>query len=66
MKYKIEVKKENENFQKFYEGNQKQYLINNLNPNINYEIRICSIYDNIIGAWSKIQKFKTKGFDSNI
>ena len=66
MKYKIEVKKENENFQKIYEGNQKQYLINNLNPNINYEIRICSIYDNIIGSWSKIQKFKTKGFDSNI
>lgn len=64
IKYKIEIKKEN--FQKIYEVNQKQYLIQDLKPNLNYEIRICSTYDNISGTWSKIQKIKTKAFESNI
>ena len=66
IKYKIEIKKENEKFEKIYEGNQKQYLINNLTANTNYEIRICSIYGDKSGTWSKIQKIKTPIFESNI
>ena len=40
------------------------YIINNLNSNTNYEIRICSIYDNINSIWSEIKKVKTNKFDS--
>ena len=41
------------------------YLINNLDSNTNYEIRICSVYNDINSIWSKIKKVKTK-FDSLI
>ena len=34
--------------------------------NTNYEIRICSIYKDLEGEWTKIQKVKTLDFDSNI
>ena len=39
----IEIRKENENYQKVYEGNKNQYLINNLTSGTNYDIRICLI-----------------------
>ena len=41
------------------------YLINNLDIYTNYEIRICSIYNDINSIWSEIKKVKTK-FDSLI
>ena len=42
------------------------YLINNLDSNTNYEIRICSIYNDINSIWSEIKKVKTNEFDSLI
>ena len=42
------------------------YLINNLSSNTNYEIRICSVYNNINSIWSEIKKVKTNEFDSLI
>ena len=67
IKYIIEIKKENEKFNKIYEGNNKNCLLNNLSINTNYEFRICSFYNNSYGNWSEIQKVKTKfNVDSNI
>ena len=66
IKYKVEIKKENEKFIKVYEGNNNNFLIDNLNKNTNYEIRICSIYNDIISNYSKIYKIKTKDLDSII
>ena len=63
IKYRIEMKKENEEFEKIYEGNNNNYSINNLSNNTNYEFRICSLLDNIMGEWSEIKKFKTIDFD---
>ena len=42
IKYKVEMRKENNNekFEKIYEGNNYNYLVENLNKNTNYEIRI--------------------------
>ena len=61
------MRKEKEQFEKIYEGNQKQYLIDNLISDTNYEIRICSISDNKEGAWSEIKKVKIlKEIQSNI
>ena len=42
--------------------------INNLDKNTNYEIRICSLYKDIISEYTKIYKIKTRIFkiDSNI
>ena len=41
------------------------YLINNLDSNINYEIRIYSIYNDVNSISSEIKKVKTN-FDSLI
>ena len=59
----VEIRKENENFKKVYEGNNNNCLINNLNPNTFYEIRICSIYESFISEWSQIQKISTTKLD---
>ena len=66
IKYIIEIRKENEKFNKIYEGNNKNYLLNNLSINTNYEFRICSFYNDSYGNWSEIKKVKTKDIDSNI
>ena len=42
------------------------YLINNLDRNTNYEIRICSVYNDINSIYSEIKKVKTNEFDSLI
>ena len=64
----VEMRKENKNekFIKVYEGNNKNCLIDNLIKNTNYEIRICSKYNELIGIWSKIKKVKTIEIDSII
>ena len=61
VKFKMEIKKENSNekFIQVYEGNNTNYLIKNLDIDKNYEIRICSVYEDSNGPWSKIGKFKT-------
>ena len=67
-KYRLEMKKgeTNEKFKTIYEGNDKEYLINDLLNNQKYEIRICILYEDIIGPWSDIHKFITDKFDSII
>ena len=64
IKYKIEIRKENEQFNSIYENNNMNYNINKLESNTNYEIRLCTIYNNIISNYSDIIKFKTNKFDS--
>ena len=68
IKYRLEIRKENskEEFTQIYEGNADNYLVNKLDKNTNYEIRICSIYKEIISHWSDIHKIKTKNLDCNI
>jgi len=59
VKYKVEIRKENEEFKLSYEGNNNNCIINNLESDTYYEIRICSFYNNI-SNWSQIYKIKTK------
>ena len=66
IKYIVELKKENENFKKVYEGTNNYCIIENISPFSNYEIRACKFKDNIFGEWSEIQKIRTKHFDSLI
>ena len=67
IKFRVEIRKENSNekFIQVYEGNNSNCLIDNLNKNTIYEIRICCIYNNIKGCWSKIEKCKTLNYDIN-
>ena len=60
IKFRVEIKKEqdsNKEFLKVYEGTNKNCLIDKLINNASYEIRICSIYDDLPGPWSEIKKF---------
>ena len=66
IKYRIEMRKENEEFKKIYEGNNNNYLINNLIKDTNYEFIIYSFYNNLIESKSEIYKIKTLNIDSNI
>ena len=68
IKYKVEIRKDNkkEKFVQIYEGTNTNYLIDNLIKNTSYEIRICSVYNDIMSNWTEIQKVKTKDFDSII
>ena len=60
IKFKVEIKETNsdEKFTQVYEGNKDNCLIDNLKKNTNYEVRICSVYNNLIGSWSKIHEIK--------
>ncbi len=67
IKYKVEIKKENEEFIPAYEGNEPNCAINNLEPLTNFEIRLCSFYNEIMSDWIEIYKIKTKSkIDSSI
>ena len=59
IKYKIEIKKENEKFKQINADNNTNYLINNLEKNTNYELRIYSFYKDTKSNWSQIYKIKT-------
>ena len=59
IKYKVELRKEKDKFNLVYEGNNTNCIINNLEIDTNYEIRICSFYNNLISNWSQILKVKT-------
>jgi len=48
IKYKVEMRKENDNFIKVYEDNNNNCSIDNLEMNTNYEFRICVIYNDIL------------------
>jgi len=64
--YKLEMRKENQKFSEAYKGNNSYCTINNLEYNTDYEVRICSIYNDISGLWTDIQKIKILNFDSII
>ena len=68
IKFKVEIKMDDENdkFLKAYEGNDSNCFIDNLNKNTNYQIRICTIYIDLVSIWTEKQKLKTKYFDSII
>ena len=65
IKFILEIRKENEKFKQIYEGNENTYIIKNLEEDINYEIRICTLYNIIKSQYSLIYKIKTN-FDSII
>ena len=64
IKYKIEIRKEDEQFKSIYEDKNMNSIINNLDSYTNYEIKICTLYDNISSNYSDIIKFRTNKFDS--
>ena len=64
IKYRIEIRKENEQFNSIYEDINMNYNITKLESNTNYELKICTVYNNIISNYSNIIKFKTKSVDS--
>ena len=68
IKYKIEIRKNKEKFVQIYDGGKKNFKINDLIKNTEYEFRICSYCNDIIGNWSEIKKFKTLDYmcDSKI
>ena len=57
IKYILELKKENEKFEKIYEGNNTKFILNNLFLKNNYEYRICYFYNDLIGPWTNIHNF---------
>ena len=59
IKYKVEIRKENEQFKSVYEGNNLNCKIDKLNSDTNYEIRIYTLYNNINSICSEIKKIKT-------
>jgi len=66
IKFRIEIRKENtkDEFIQIYEGKEYNYIINKLEKNTNYEIKICSVYKDIISDWSDLKKVKTNDLDS--
>ena len=68
IKFRVEIRNENpnENFIQAYEGNNSNCSLDNLNIGTNYEIRICSIYEDSMSTWCPIQKFATLNIDSEI
>ena len=52
-------------FKEVYEGEKTNCLVYNLELNTTYEVRICSIFKDIIGDWSEIKEVTTL-IDSSI
>ena len=59
IKFKIEIRKNKEKFIQVYDGNETNFKINDLLENTEYELKMCSYHNNLIGNWSEIKKFKT-------
>jgi len=65
--YRLEIRKENEEFKKIYEGNNNNYPIKDLIKDTNYEFIIYSFYNDLVESKSDIYKIKTLDrIDSNI
>ena len=66
--FRIELKEENSkgNFTKVYEDKNYNTIIKNLKINTYYEIRICSIVDNLFSSWSDIKKIRTDFINDTI
>ena len=60
IKFKVEIRKEKENekFISVYEDINKYCEIKNLEEDTNYQVRICSLYNNIESNYSKIYRVK--------
>ena len=56
----------NEKFKIVYEDKGTECLVKDLEDNTDYEIRICTYCDDLIGKWSDIHKVKTSVIDSKI
>ena len=65
IKYKLEIKKENskEKFKQVYEDKDNNYLVEKLDKNTSYEIKICCVYKDITSNYTQIYKIKTKNFE---
>jgi len=59
IQYKIEIRTKNKKFNKIYEGKDNNYLVNDLKKNKNYELRICSFYNDFMELWSDIKNCQT-------
>ena len=59
MKFRLEIRKEDGNFNQAYEGNQNNFNLGGLSSNTNYEIRVCSFYNNYNSPYGEITKVKT-------
>ena len=65
IKYKIEIRTKNKKFNQIYEGKDNNYSIDNLKKNKNYELRICSFYNDYMEIWSEIKNCQTLYFELN-
>ena len=65
IKFLLEMKKEGKKFREIYQGQDTTYKIIDLKVNANYELRICTVYGDLISPWVKIDKFKTLDYDYN-
>ena len=54
--FKVEMKRDKEKFKEIYRGNDNNYLVNDLSIDFDYEFRVCSFFDDLIGPWSEIKK----------
>ena len=63
IKYRVEIRKNNEKYVQIYEGKETNCNISNLIKDTEYELRICSFYDDIVGLWSRPILFKTLKFE---
>ena len=66
IKYIVEIKKQNEIFNKVYEGNKNSCSIEKLKGNTEYELRICALYNESSSYYSEIKIIKTLKLDSII
>jgi len=68
IKFKVELRKENSNekFIQIYDGPDNNCIAVNLEKKTNYEIRICSVFNELTSNWTEIMKVKTTDFDSII
>ena len=57
IKYILEMKEPEREYHKLYEGNNNYYEFINISLKDNYEFRLCSLYNDLISPWSKVEKF---------
>ena len=57
IKYILEIKEPNKEYQKIYEGNNNYYELINVSLKDIYEIRLCSIFNDLISPWTDAKKF---------
>ena len=57
IKYILEKKDSGKEYQKIYEGNNNYFEFINISLNDTYDLRICSIYNDLISPWSESKKF---------